>query len=222
MLTAVAAGIALGAWQLGRAADKEALIATFAARAQRPAVELAAIDAADPAARFTRVVARGRWLAERQLLLDNQVLGGVPGWHVYTPLEVTGLGTVLVNRGWVAQGPDRTRLPALPLPAGEVEVHGRLAQPANPPLRLGRLELGGVWPQALPWIDFDALAGALGRPLLSTVVLLDAEVDDGFRREWTLDAGRLAPERHRGYALQWFALAFVAGVYGIRLLRRKT
>jgi surfeit locus 1 family protein len=49
------------------------------------------------------------------------------------------------------------------------------------------------------------LAGALGQPLYARLVLLDAGAADGYLREWR-PAG-FAPERHVGYALQWYALA---------------
>ncbi|MGD2032747.1 MAG: SURF1 family protein, partial [Gammaproteobacteria bacterium] len=39
----------------------------------------------------------------------------------------------------------------------------------------------------------------------SRIVLLDASAEDGYLRNWA--PTEFGPERHYGYALQWFALA---------------
>ena len=51
---------------------------------------------------------RGVWLADRTILIDNRVHGGRPGYHVMTPLRLDDGEVVLVRRGWVAVGPDRS------------------------------------------------------------------------------------------------------------------
>jgi cytochrome oxidase assembly protein ShyY1 len=53
------------------------------------------------------------------------------------------------------------------------------------------------------------LAAALGRDLAPRQVLLDSGVPDGYVREWTVPG--TTPDRHLGYAVQWFALAALAG-----------
>ena len=55
----------------------------------------------------------------------------------------------------------------------------------------------------------------LARASHARIVLLDADLPDGYEREWRPAIG-FGPERHFGYALQWFALAVDRG----RRLRR--
>jgi surfeit locus 1 family protein len=50
------------------------------------------------------------------------------------------------------------------------------------------------------------LERVLERKLEGRIVLLDAQQSDGFERIWAMRAG-FGPERHLGYAVQWFALA---------------
>ena len=68
----------------------------------------------DPARfRFRAVRAQGVYDATHQLLIDNRVHEGRVGFEVVAPLKLgEGPGYVLVDRGWVAQGPSRARVAA--------------------------------------------------------------------------------------------------------------
>ena len=44
------------------------------------------------------------------------------------------------------------------------------------------------------------------KPVESRILLLDASSPDGYQRNWRPSVG-FPPERHLGYAIQWFALA---------------
>ena len=46
----------------------------------------------------------------------------------------------------------------------------------------------------------------LGYPLLDFQIELDANAVHGFRREWKIQT-TISPEKHLGYAVQWFGLA---------------
>ena len=62
---------------------------------------------------------------------------------------------------------------------------------------------------------------ALGVDLLPFVVELDRSESHGFAREWRPHRG-IGPERHRGYAFQWFALAAtLLAIYTFVNLRRR-
>ncbi len=197
--------LALGFWQLDRARQKEALAAAFAAYARLPAVPVSTLDPA-AAARYRRVTAMGRYDLDHQILLDNQVQDGRPGYHVLTPLRLPDVPwAILVNRGWVPAGESRDRLPEIVLADADVVISGRLGQPANPGLRLG--QASGGWPRLVQHVDYAALAADLGYPLAPAVILLDPGAAGGPVREWQVHAAGFGPQRHRGYAVQWFALA---------------
>jgi surfeit locus 1 family protein len=212
-IAAAATTARLGWWQWDRAAQKEALQAAIDTRAALPpagAADLAATAADGGAALLHRqVVVRGRWLVERTLFLDNRVMNTRPGFIVVTPLQWTG-GTVLVQRGWVARdAAERTRLPALATPSGEVQVRGRVAAP---PSRLYEFAAGasGVIRQNL---DLDAFAAETGLALLPVTVLeQDADPDAALLRDWP----RPAADAHKnyGYAAQWWAMSLaIVGLY---------
>ncbi len=213
VLFSLAAGfIALGQWQQGRAESKERIVTAFAQGERADTLPVQP----DPQA-FTRVKLSGRFDAGRQWLVDNQVHQARPGLHVLTPFEVnddSGAGrTLLVNRGWVAQGPDRSRLPDVPSPPASATIEGFLAPVRTPGIQLG--EGPGAagddveWPRRVVWPDLDTMAQELGQPLYPLVLYLDANSPAGLDgRDW--QPVSMGPERHRGYAVQWYALAATA------------
>ena len=203
---------ALGLWQLARAAEKDDLQHQFAARLQNEPIPLpAALDRAANVGdwRYRRVIVSGRYLVARQFLLDNRTYQGVAGYHVLTTLvlEHPVGSAMLVNRGWLAVGGYRDRLPALPAPEGPVRLQGIIAVPPRDGLLLGDSgydEAG--WPRVVQNVDLPRIEGGIELELLPFLLWLDPDQPHGFVREWKPHAG-FGPARHRGYAFQWFSLA---------------
>lgn len=169
-LALVATGIALGNWQLSRAAQKEALQAQIEAQGKLPALDQAEFLALDkPLESVHRPVhLRGLWLASQTVYLDNRQMNGIPGFYVLTPLALLGSSeTVMVQRGWVQRNfEDRTKLAPIETPRGLVEVDAVIA---TPPSHL--LELGKDAPAAKPAQEASApapAAGADGKPVAAT------------------------------------------------------
>ncbi|MBS0395041.1 MAG: SURF1 family protein [Proteobacteria bacterium] len=199
LLPLLALLLGLGHWQLGRAAEKRALVAAFRA-GSGPALPLGAA----PAPRYAHVAVAGRYLGARQFLLDNMTHAGVAGYRVWTPLERADGSLLLVDRGWLPVGASRAVLPPLDVDGAARTLTGRIDDLPRAGLRLaGAIEPG--WPRRVAYPTWAELEAALGRPLAHVLVLLDAGAADGFVRDWQPPAP--GPERHLGYALQWFALA---------------
>ncbi len=199
--------LALGYWQLDRAWQKAELQATFAKRFAQPPVALTEIDPADSTNRYLSVIAGGHYDGEHQVLLDNQVHDGQPGYHVLTPLRMAK-DAILIDRGWVPLGESRQVLPDINTSADGITVSGWLSQPMSPGLRLG--DAAGAdrrWPRVIPYVDYQRISSILGYPLQPAVILLAPEASGGYWRDWRPRFGGFGPERHRGYAVQWFALA---------------
>lgn len=223
----LAAGFAgLGAWQYGRGTQKEAMLARSAdVLARREPVALA-VGAGEPGAGLTWAAGRGRFLDTPAVLLDNQLRDGAGGVRAYRAFMPDDSATaVLVDLGWFAL-PQRATPPAVPAPAGTLELAGLLAPPPSAGIAMGppfqRLDDGTLLALRM---ELPALAEALGVPLASRVLRLDPErqvpgLATGVR-DLVLFANTLPPERHRGYALQWFALAAATVIAALLLgLRR--
>ena len=224
LLTAVAlaAFVSLGTWQLGRAREKRGLVEEFAA-GSRDTVEASGLDLGG-LPRYQRVRLLGAYDPSRQVLLDNMPsAAGRPGYRVLTPLRrADGRGWVMVDRGWVPLGTSREALPDVAVGAGERELSGVLDVLPEPGLRLGPAAAPGAtgWPRLLLFPTEADLESALGLELESRILLLDADRPDGYERSWRPATG-FGPERHLGYALQWFAFAAVTVVIFIALNLRR-
>ena len=212
----------LGLWQLDRAGEKVRRLGTFEARANDAPIQLdrrlsTMPTEADPDWwRYRRVEVAGDAVGSRQYLLDNRTRNGVAGYHVHLPVLLAGDDrVVLVNRGWVETGPNRERRPDVSLDGSTpLVVSGLVDHPRRTPLLGDDGYADSSWPKVVQRIDFDKTARDLGRPVLPFVVLMDPARPHGFVREWRPYLG-IGPERHRGYAFQWFSLAATVAVVWI-------
>jgi surfeit locus 1 family protein len=221
---ALACFVALGWWQIGRAREKQAMIESFA-RGTQTSVELTGDVTVDELTRYQHVRALGHYEPSRQVLLDNMPSkDGYPGYRVLTPFVREGSPRLLlVDRGWVPLGATRDALPSVTVGADRRAVSGRLDQLPAPGLRVGEAGTPGDarWPRVLNFPRQADVEQVLGRPVESRILLLDPAAPDGFERVWR-PAMEFGPERHLGYAIQWFALAIVAVVIFVALSLQRT
>jgi surfeit locus 1 family protein len=205
-------GIYLGFWQLGRAAQKEAIHAAMQAQALQTPLDAAALaQLPDTAAGLYRPVqVEGRWESAHTVFLDNRQMDTKVGFFVVTPLRVEATGQiVLVQRGWVGRNfAVRDQVPAVQTPAGLVWVEGQIAPPPSKLYEPGAPGLGLIRQN----IDLDKFRLESGLVLANFAIRQNGPPSDGLRREWSPVA--LGVEKHYGYAFQWFALAaLVFGLY---------
>lgn len=197
-----AGGCALGAWQIARGHARAAYLEAIAAQAPQQV--------------------RGVYLADRQLLLDGMAHDGNPGYHVWTPLKLASGELMMVDRGWLpaAQGSRNAAIGTPSAPAGEVEVFGRWRPLPRPAIRLAAPSPdcpAHEFPRLVQYPAAAELRCLLGADVRDGVMQLDPAASGGFVRQWN-EAG-FPPARHYAYAAQWFGLALVAAVMGVRLVR---
>jgi len=214
--------IGLGFWQLDRADQKRTLQAEYDRRQAEAPKTLRSVLEEPGALRYRPLRVRGHYEPAYQFLLDNRVHQGQAGYHVLTPLRIEdGEVRILVNRGWVAVGPDRARLPEIDTPRSEVEVTGVATVPLGKGFRLGAVKPSGAsWQPLWSYLDLEGYARSVPFPVQPAVILLDpASPAGGFVRQWgRLDAGI---QTHLGYALTWFSLAVaLLAIYTLVNVRR--
>ncbi len=191
----------LGHWQQDRASAKRAMQLEFDARAGESPITLDQLTR-DPALRYRRALAAGEWHAPGQIFVDNQVANGVVGYHVITPMKLSGASTyVLVNRGWIARGSTYPVPPVVSIPHGQVSETGQLTLPTTRFLELSPQAIqGAVWQNLtieryrnatnLDILPFVMLAQDAPTPLRAVAERPDARADKNVE-----------------YMLTWYSLA---------------
>ncbi|MEH6417938.1 SURF1 family protein [Pseudomonas sp. CGJS7] len=208
-LATIALFVHLGLWQARRAVEKQAMLDAAAAvlkdRIPRP------LSAAGDAARvraYDWAAGLGHFDDRGALLLDNQQRGGRAGVRAYRIFVPQQGEPLLVDLGWLPLGGDR-KLPVIAQPEGELALSGLLTAPPSSGIALGP----GIGREGQQWlltrVDPAAIARETGLsvPLAPRVLRLDPALKLGYERDLELLANTLPPEQHRGYSLQWFALA---------------
>jgi len=215
--------LGLGLWQLERAAEKTAIRDRYVARGEMAPVEVGAEPLEAEAMDYRRARVPGRYRPELTIFLDNQVLDGVPGYHVLTPLKIEGARRfMLVNRGWVPWGESRRSLPDIDTPSGALELSGRLREPPEDYFTLEDEPADAGFEKRWQNLDlarYERVTGLSVSPLVLELAPSEQQGGGFVRRptryqdEWI--------QRHKAYAVQWFALALVLVVLYIVLNLKK-
>lgn len=234
LLSAVSLALALttaslGFWQLSRAQYKLAQHGAMLDRLQlapwsgRELLQALADDRDIAHAQaFHPLQLRGHWVKNATLYLDNRQMKGRPGFYVFTPFELSGSGAVVaVQRGWAPRNFDeRTRLPEVAQPEGEVELEGRIG---GEPGRLFEFSQAAAGAEVSPIrqnLTVAAYAEEFSLDLLPLTVVQTGPASDGLQRDWPPpDSG---VDTNYGYAFQWFGLCALVTILYVwfQILRR--
>ncbi|WP_372860934.1 SURF1 family protein [Spongiibacter sp.] len=200
----------LGFWQLQRADEKQQLLDAATARRQQPAVDIQSLGEYP---NYLPVYVEGVFDSQRYWLLDNRIRQGQFGYEIIALLNLADGGKLLVERGWIAADASRRQLPELTWPEGIVRLQGELYRSTEQPFSLGE-QLPEAWPRRQQWLQPERLETEIDG-LLPTVLRLHEQSPAALRTDRLLI--NVSPQKHRGYALQWFAMAAVlAGIFVVR------
>ncbi|MBR9883757.1 MAG: SURF1 family protein [Oceanospirillales bacterium] len=207
----------LGFWQLDRAEQKRRW------QAQQSEQRLidptpAELQAALSEKEWVAVSVDIDWLKQMPLYLDNRTHQGRAGYEVLLPARLGSGQLILTNIGWL-QGPKlREQEPTVDSP-----MSGRFEGVVGMPVDTFRLNDSG---SGADWRLERLMSGEAGErwglDLPPWVLwLTEPVVEDVVAR--VPGAGTLPPERHLGYAVQWFALAFtLVSIVGVLEWKSRT
>jgi len=199
----------LGMWQSNKADQKQAKQDLFDQREKDGFISIGSATIDLESMRYRRVSVRGNFEPKFQILLDNQVNQGQAGYHVITPLRISGSNTrILVNRGWVPVGEDRNILPAIETNTAEVEVTGYVQDLTGRYIELSHTdETGAAWQPVWQNLDVERYKKLTNFTLQPAMILLDpASTVGGYVRVWPKPDFRI--DVNRGYAIQWYLMSF--------------
>lgn len=204
----------LGFWQLSRGAEKLKLQQQVDETIQSAPISDITQLPSTPV--WHNVVLTGVFDNQHPILLDNQLNNGQAGYHFYLPFLSQGRW-ILVNLGWIAAPPYRELYPVLPQFSGEQVITGLIA-PTTSLLQLKPESSDLSWPLRVQNIEPTWLSQQLNRALPQWVVQIAATNPLALKQNWNPVV--MKADKHYGYAMQWFVLAFaVLGMAGWWLSR---
>ena len=211
----------LGRWQLARADWKQQRLDSVAAVLKERKPQSLSTESNDNKAEhqldLAWVSGRGHFLATPALLLDNQRLGEQVGVNVYRVFQPDQGRALLVNLGWLIVPGDR-RMPTVEKILGSYELNGLLLAPPSPGLAIGPAYVKtnqDYW--LLTRMPLNELSADLKIPLATRVLRLNPDLPMGYARDLDILPNTLPPEKHRGYAVQWFGLSAATLIFTLVL-----
>ena len=197
--------IGLGNWQLQRAGEKQQILDTVDARLSSQPVKITELTTPQT---YTPVRLLG-FYTDEYLYLDNRTRNGRVGYEILQVFETgdseRGKSRWLINRGWLPAGRDRTQLPEVAYPLAAKVITGFLYPVGE---STGDVP-GGTPSKVVSHARIQALDTHLGRQLSLQFpqwhIRLSADSDTALLTDWQLVSTN--PQKHRGYAVQWFSMA---------------
>jgi surfeit locus 1 family protein len=208
----IAIGLALGQWQMHRAAYKEAIEAKLTARGAEAPITLDSTPVNVDQVEYRRVLVTGEFIDGWPIYMENRPDKGVAGFYLLMPLKIAGSHLhVLVARGWLPRdAADRSKLPATKTPTGIVKIEGIVRRNPGHLMQLG--QGSPVRPNAiLQNVEVAEVAKASKLPMQPILVEQSNDLHDGLLRDWPRPSSGI--EKHYGYAVQWFGLALTAFIF---------
>lgn len=197
--------LSLGFWQIHRGEEKQRLTEQYQQQSSRQPVALDLLKPESSLA-FLPVSFTGEITDKHYFLLDNQMRQGKVGFDVLTPVE-TEKQIVILNLGWIAANSNRTKLPSIVLPNGKKQIEGIIYKPEKAAYVLRDEKLPQDWPKIIQVVDMKKISALYKeKKVFPFVVRADTFLPFAFNTNWP--TVNLNPEKHFGYAFQWFLMAF--------------
>ena len=221
-LVVISIGCGAGIWQLNRAEQKIRLGESLATKLGMPILNANTADLSSELATERRITARGRFLREEAVWLDNRprpIPEGISntaqaGFYLMMPLVLEGQKKVLwINRGWAPRNNlNRVELPPITTPDDIVVIDGVGFPHPGRVYELGRQTETISQPRIEQNFDLSKEAKLHPWDQLPFIVReSSSNKSDGLVRNWPLPTNGV--DRHYAYAFQWFALAILGFLF---------
>ncbi|NMP33033.1 SURF1 family protein [Thalassotalea sp. M1531] len=200
--------IKLGLWQAERASEKEvrlSRIEQLLGLEHQPLENVLATIKEQEILNDQPVILNGQFDPEVLIVLDNQSSDGRLGYRVFQLFHHQEELPVLVNLGWVSGSRDRSVLPDIEIIKGTHQLKGNIRY-IEPGIVLAEQAYSkNSIPLRVQQVEIEKLGRLFSKQLLPFAVYLDKNEVVGYKKHWQPVV--MPPEKHRGYAFQWFSLA---------------
>lgn len=198
----------LGNWQLHRYHYKKNLEVEYQQHLNSKPKPFIQIIKSNTTLQFQPVSIEGDYINGLTMLIQNQFYHDEIGYEVLTPVHIIGeKKLVWIDRGWVKQT-GNSLPPAIEEVKGMQHLTGYIKLLDEHHFILGKNILNETMtPIVMQKMDIEELQRITHQTYYPFIVRLNAGAAHGYVRDWTITA--VIPERHMGYAVQWFVMAAV-------------
>ncbi len=212
----------LGYWQLSRAQEKQQRLELLAENENSVVKNLGSISETE-IRDFSKVEVEVELASRKSILVENKIQNGNLGYHVLNLVhEVESNKYILVNRGWVEGLANRSDVPKVDLPANYWQLKARF-YPINSQVLSGDAEIEEYGNTIrIPVLDSSVLQGLeklLSADIEPYVLRIDKQDTYALEVDWAWVS--MAPEKHLGYAFQWFALSLAFLIVSLFVLVKR-
>lgn len=207
--------LGLGFWQLDRKLEKERRLEQIDFAKQQQSLRLSDVIEDYREYQDFAIDAEGQ-LLPGSFYIDNKLYDGKAGFNVMRGFE-TDSGILMLDLGWLAATAPRPAMPEYKELSFKA-ISGVLYIPTDNQLITETNQQFGSFPALLQQAELSQFERHLGQKVLPFILRTQQNDNPQFVRKW--EAVTMSPEKHLGYAIQWFGLA-VAGltVYLLSILK---
>lgn len=165
-----------------------------------------AVQAESELLNFQRVSLQGSFIPDKNIFLVNKLHRGQIGYEVLSPFKLKSTHqVVIISRGWTPIGFDKTDLPNMPPPSGEMHLTGVVHVPSGRSFFVDQRIRKEDWPLRLHHLKMESIAPFFEVPLFPYVIRLEENLPGALQPYWPVF--KTNPERSTSYAYQWFSMA---------------
>jgi len=227
----------LGIWQLERKAEKDIRLAQINERQSNRPYKLfellleQTVSNKDADIQDFPVNFSGTAQMDSLFFIDNKIVSGKTGYQLVVPVMTIAGDIVLTNFGWLRGNVRRGQLPSLTSQVTALfsnqsrQFTGVVSYPSMNTMVSETNIAFGEFPALLQQIDvmqikqhLNATGFLMSGKLFPFVVNLSPQPNSEFVRNWQPVV--MSPEKHLGYAVQWFGLGIAAlTIYLLSLMK---
>ncbi len=229
----------LGFWQLERKAEKDERLSQIQERRSSQPFSLSELmdkySSTDPEKANIQdfpVRFKGTGNIEQLFFIDNKIVESRTGYQIVAPILTSTGDILLVNLGWLRGNGIRGDLPSIPnnlilkFEQHNRNYEGSINYPSHNKMITETNTQYGNFPALLQQIDLSQIESHLRQSsmlpeatLYPFIVNLAPDSESEFVRNW--QAVVMSPEKHLGYAAQWFGLGIAAlTIYLLSLMKQ--
>jgi len=205
----------LGIWQLKRAEEKKSALQAFVA-----SDEYLHINTMTDFELYQKIKAQGKYINNKQIIIDNIIRDGQLGHIIITPFEINAsLPWLLVNRGWIQKSTLQQKPVNIKIHEKKLTIKGSLGKLPKIGIRDAEaFENKSSWPIIGIYPTISEIEDVLNQKTLPYILLLSPEDDNGYIRKW--EPKFTSPSTNYGYAAQWFLMCLASVIFLIIRIKK--